>query len=85
MADDLEDKSVSRRGQPCTYIKYGVDYAVNAATLMYYSPIVQMEKFIQDQSKYIPLMKLYHDEMISIHMGQNWDIHWHNGKVMPSE
>lgn len=28
--DDLEDQSLMRRGKPCTYIKYGNDYAINA-------------------------------------------------------
>jgi geranylgeranyl diphosphate synthase type 3/geranylgeranyl diphosphate synthase type I len=39
MADDIEDRSQLRRGLPCTYLKYGLDYAVNASTLMYYIPI----------------------------------------------
>lgn len=69
MADDLEDRSLSRRGQPCTYIKYGSDYAVNAATFMYYSPIVQINKFILDESKHLPIMQHYNEEMVNIHMG----------------
>lgn len=40
MHDDLEDQSLSRRGQPCTYIKFGVDYAVNTATFLFYAPLV---------------------------------------------
>jgi geranylgeranyl pyrophosphate synthase len=51
MADDLEDQSLQRRGQPCTYLKYGVDYAVNASSFMYYAPIARIEQFIPDQSK----------------------------------
>ena len=48
MADDIEDSSLKRRGQPCTYIKYGIDYAVNCSTLMYYIPIAKMGDFIKD-------------------------------------
>jgi geranylgeranyl pyrophosphate synthase len=48
MADDIEDRSLLRRGQPCTYIKYGLDYAVNAGTLMYYVPVAKMPLFIKD-------------------------------------
>jgi len=40
MADDLEDKSLMRRGKPCSYITYGEDYAVNTSTLMYIAPII---------------------------------------------
>lgn len=46
MIDDLEDKSLKRRGLPCTYLKYGEDYAINTGTLMYYTPINAVEKFI---------------------------------------
>ena len=48
MHDDIEDKSLKRRGQPCTYIKYGLDYAVNSGTLMYYAPISCIDRFIKD-------------------------------------
>lgn len=46
MVDDLEDKSLKRRGEPCTYLKYGEDYAVNAGTLMYFAPIIKLNDFI---------------------------------------
>ena len=46
MVDDLEDKSLKRRGQPCTYLKYGDDYAVNTGTFMYYGPISKIDEFI---------------------------------------
>lgn len=51
MADDLEDKSLMRRGQPCTYLKYGEDYAVNTSTLMYIAPIIRMNDFIEEPAK----------------------------------
>ena len=40
MADDLEDKSLMRRRNPCSYITYGEDYAVKTSTLMYIAPII---------------------------------------------
>jgi geranylgeranyl pyrophosphate synthase len=46
MIDDMEDQSLKRRGQPCTYLKYGPDYAINTGTLMYYAPIVKLDEFI---------------------------------------
>jgi geranylgeranyl pyrophosphate synthase len=51
IADDLEDKSLMRRGKPCTYIKYGEDYAVNTSTLMYIAPIIPLDKYIHDRDK----------------------------------
>ena len=80
MADDLEDKSLMRRGKPCTYIQYGEDYAVNTSTLMYIAPIIQMKKYIKDADKRQAFQDIYQEEMFNIHFGQNWDIHWHNGK-----
>jgi geranylgeranyl pyrophosphate synthase len=46
MVDDIEDKSLKRRGLPCTYIKYGEDVAINTGTLMYYSPIMKLNNYI---------------------------------------
>ena len=80
IADDLEDKSLLRRGKPCTYIKYGEDYAVNTSTLMYIAPIIPLDKYIKDTEKKQAFQDIYQEEMFNIHFGQNWDIHWHNGK-----
>ena len=55
MADDIEDSSLLRRGKPCTYLKYGIDYAVNASTLMYYIPIAKMPNFIHSEQKRLTL------------------------------
>ena len=85
MVDDLEDKSLKRRGEACTYLKYGDDYAVNTGTFMYYGPIVKIDEFIEDAALKYKIYQIYCDEMTNIHFGQNWDIHWHNGKKMPTE
>lgn len=69
MADDIEDKSQMRRGQPCTYLKYGIDYAVNAGTMMYYIPIAKLPSFITDPVKQLELSKIYHEEMVNLHFG----------------
>ena len=49
MIDDLEDKSLLRRGEKCIHLKYGDDYAVNTGTLMYYAPIVKLSQYVDDQ------------------------------------
>jgi geranylgeranyl pyrophosphate synthase len=41
--DDIEDKSLMRRGDKCIHIKYGTDYAVNSGNLMYFAPITKLE------------------------------------------
>lgn len=87
MADDIEDRSQMRRGKPCTYIKYGIDYAINASTFMYYAPLVKLANFVSSDKVVLQnsLMKIYHEELVHLHMGQNWDISWHNGKLLPTE
>lgn len=57
--DDLEDASLMRRGDQCIHLKYGVDYAVNTGTLMYYAPISQISNFIKDDRKELELMRIY--------------------------
>lgn len=86
MVDDFEDKSLKRRGKPCTYIKYGEDVAVNTGTLMYYAPTIKMAEFVECEKTRYACQKIYQEEMLNIHFGQNWDICWHNGSShMPTE
>ena len=85
MVDDLEDKSLMRRNEPCIHIKYGDDYAVNTGNFMYYAPMTKLSDFVKDDAKKLQIYEIYQQEMLNIHFGQNWDIHWHNGKKMPTE
>ena len=86
MVDDVEDKSLMRRGQPCTYLKFGEDYAVNTGTIMYCVPIMKIDEFVHDDDALkFAMYKMCCEETANLHFGQNWDIHWHNGKKMPTE
>ena len=86
MVDDVEDKSLMRRGEPCTYLKFGEDYAVNTGTIMYCVPIMKIDEFIKDDDALkFQMYKTCCEETANLHFGQNWDIHWHNGKLMPTE
>lgn len=85
MVDDVEDKSLMRRGEPCTYIKYGEDYAVNTGTIMYCVPIMKIDEYITGDALKFKMYKTCCEETANLHFGQNWDIHWHNGKRMPTE
>jgi hypothetical protein len=44
-----------------------------------------MKTYIKDKDKQQKFQDIYQEEMFNIHFGQNWDIHWHNGKKMPTE
>jgi geranylgeranyl pyrophosphate synthase len=39
MVDDLQDGSLMRRGDLCSYKKFGIDVAVNTGNLMYLAPM----------------------------------------------
>ena len=49
IVDDVEDGSVMRRGGPCTYIKYGMDYSVNAGNFMYFAPLIKIKEFVKNE------------------------------------
>jgi len=85
MIDDIQDGSEKRRGEPCTYKKFGVDIAINAGNFMYFGPILQLYNYIP-KDKQLACHQIQNDEMTRIHFGQAWDIYWHNQKkTVPSE
>ncbi|MCD6538022.1 polyprenyl synthetase family protein [Candidatus Bathyarchaeota archaeon] len=87
IADDVEDQSDLRRGKPCTYRLYGLDIAVNLATLMFFLPMLSL---ISERNRLSPekanrLYETYIEEMVNISLGQAIDIAWHRGLVPPQE
>jgi geranylgeranyl pyrophosphate synthase len=69
MIDDLQDKSKNRRGQPCTYIKYGVDVASNTSTFLYFAPLLRIEEFIKEKPKRAKVLNIYNEEMVNLMLG----------------
>jgi len=69
MVDDLEDGSLKRRGDACTYLKFGTDVAVNTGTYMYFSPIGRIDQFIQNNSAKNEIYEIYSKEMVNLHLG----------------
>lgn len=58
---------------------FGVDIAVNAGNLMYFAPLLSLMR----SGKYtaevmLKLNQIYTEEMVQLHIGQGWDILWHN-------
>jgi geranylgeranyl pyrophosphate synthase len=75
-----------RRGAPCTFLKYGVDIALNTGNFMYFIPMLLTQRFFKDDKEtLLKLLEIYHEEMVIIHLGQNWDINWHNNDYIPTE
>ena len=46
MLDDIQDESELRRGEPCTYKKYGIDNALNTGAFLMFNLLVAAERFL---------------------------------------
>lgn len=81
MVDDVEDSADMRRGKPATHKIYGVDLAINTATLMYYLPLCILYRNLQkiNAEARLAIYDLYATEMSRLSFGQAMDIYWHKG------
>ncbi len=77
--DDIEDGSLKRRGDLCTHHKFGVDVAVNAGCYMMVSPMNVAHHFVAERHQ-LALHRIFSQELQCLHVGQGWDIQWHNRK-----
>ena len=77
--DDIEDDSSVRRNKPCIHKLFGVDISINAGNYMYYAPMMAIlnSSLYQPETK-TQITKIYFEEIIQLHIGQGWDILWHN-------
>ena len=72
-----------RRDKPCLHLIFGVDVSVNSGSFMNFYPLHYVVKnncypeHIQNK-----IMRIFLEEMVHIHMGQAWDIFWHNQDKM---
>lgn len=77
--DDIEDSSTVRRDKACVHLLYGVDISVNAGNFMYFAPfhyLLKSKKYNMEQQ--VKIGEIFAEEMTSLHIGQGWDILWHN-------
>ena len=84
--DDIEDDSSVRRNKPCIHKLFGVDISINAGNYMYYAPMMAIlnSSLYQPETK-TQLTKIYFEEIIQLHIGQGWDILWHNTDKLAGE
>jgi geranylgeranyl pyrophosphate synthase len=82
--DDVEDKSEFRRNQPCVHLKFGEDIAINAGVTLLYLPIYKITKEIDDLNLKNKITEAYFEEMVSIQIGQGWDIEMKVKNRIPS-
>lgn len=79
IVDDIEDKSVERRGKPAVHLLYGEDLSINAGNLMYFNAtaLIRHQQGMDDSLKY-KILDAYCDSLRRLHFGQGLDIQWHN-------
>jgi len=82
--DDIEDKSNWRRGGKAVHLIYGEDFAINAGNMLYYLPTALIDNSDFSQDKKLMLYQSYSENMRRLHLGQGFDILWHNTSNIPN-
>lgn len=68
------DKSLTRRGQPCWYVRPDVgSLAVNDASMLKSDAFVVLKKFFRNHASYLDMLELLHESMFLTEVGQVWD------------
>jgi len=79
--DDIEDNSQQRRGKPAVHLLYGVDAAINSGAFLYLLPFMAIDSLNIAEKSRNELYKLYALNLRRLHLGQSYDIFWHNSAV----
>jgi len=80
LVDDIEDGSQLRRGAPAAHMVFGVPATLNCANYVYF---MALQRTLTLQS---PLaMAAFVEEMLSLHRGQGFEIHWRDHCLCPPE
>lgn len=75
--DDIEDRSLLRRGEDCIHHRYGLDVALNAGNTLYFLPYLLLENHpYLTASQRLALYQLFIRQATRCHFGQGLDIYW---------
>ncbi|KAG9255430.1 farnesyl pyrophosphate synthetase [Emericellopsis atlantica] len=75
VSDDIMDGSLTRRGQPCWYLKPGVGMvAINDAFLLESAIYTLLKKYFRDHPAYVDLIELFHETTYQTELGQLCDL-----------
>lgn len=70
-----------RRGQPCIHNKYGIDIATSAGCTGYFLAMNMISKSnIFKLQHQLEMYQIFSEEMLNLHLGQNFDIVWSKNK-----
>lgn len=75
VADDMMDKSITRRGQPCWYRVPGVaDIAINDSFMLESAIYSLLKAHFKKESYYVDLLELFHEVTLQTELGQLLDL-----------
>ncbi len=75
VADDMMDKSITRRGQPCWYKVEGVaEIAINDSFMLEAAIYFLLKKHFRSDPYYVYLLELFHDVTLQTELGQLIDL-----------
>ncbi len=75
--DDIQDRSLLRRGDECIHLRHGDDVAISAANTLYFLPSVLVSEHpLLTPSQRLALHETTARQMLSAHFGQALDLYW---------
>lgn len=75
VADDMMDKSKTRRGQPCWYLKKDVgNMAINDSFMLEGLIYVLLKRYFRNELYYVDLLDLFHEVTFQTELGQLLDL-----------
>ena len=75
--DDIQDKSLLRRGDQCIHLRYGDDVAISAANTLYFLPSVVVSRHpLLTQAQRLALHETTAEQLLAAHLGQALDLWW---------
>ena len=75
--DDIEDESQLRRGKESIHLRYGTDYAINAANTLYFLPsLMIMEHTGLNEKQRLSIHEIMMRQYVRAHFGQALDLYW---------
>jgi geranylgeranyl diphosphate synthase type 3 len=77
--DDIEDKSLLRRNEPCSHLKYGIPMAINSGYYSFFKSLFQISNNFDSQTTHKIIEYIYY-----VHEGQGMDIYYTQNKVIPT-
>ncbi|KAH3899683.1 probable Farnesyl pyrophosphate synthase [Saccharomycodes ludwigii] len=75
VADDMMDKSITRRGQPCWYRVPNVgEIAINDAFMLEGAIYILLKRHFKKETYYVDLLELFHEVTFQTELGQLLDL-----------